>query len=97
MSSEQLGLTYYLLILNIFIFDMVSSATDLLTAFVYDEGEGAKGMDNVESLISKILNLSGAIKEWEANKKQPAKSCTFVFDNCPEQNKNKVVIRAACL
>ena len=76
---------------------MANYATEVLTAYVYDEGEGAKGEDNVASLIYKYLEDECVIKEWEDSGKQPGKSCTFVFDNCAGQNKNKCVIRMACL
>ena len=76
---------------------MANYATGDLTAYVYDEGEGAKGGDNVASLIYKHLEVEGVITEWEESGKLPGKSCTFVFDNCAGQNKNKCVIRMACM
>ena len=96
-GNEQPGQTYYYSPLGIYIFGMANYATEVLTAYVYDEGEGAKGGDNVASLIYKYLEDEGVIKEWEDSGKEPGESCTFVFDNCAGQNKNKCVIRMACL
>ena len=45
------------------------------------------------SLVYKHLVEEGVIKEWEESGKIPGKSCTFVFDNCAGQNKNRMMLR----
>ena len=49
--------------LGIYVFGMAKYATEYLHAYVYDEGEGAKGGDNVCSLVYKHLFEEGVIKE----------------------------------
>ena len=44
---------------------MANCAIDHLHAYVYDEGEGAKGGNIVVSLLYKHLCEIGIMKEWE--------------------------------
>ena len=92
-GNEQPGVTYYYSPLSIYIFGMANYATEHLYAYVYDEGEGAKGGNNVSSLVYKHLVDVGIIKEWEDSGRVPGESLTLVFDNCPGQNKNRMVLR----
>ena len=50
-GNEQPGVIYYYSPLGIYVFGMANYATEHLHAYVYDEGEGAKGGNNVCSLI----------------------------------------------
>ena len=52
-----------------------------------------KGGNNVASLLYKNLEVEGIIKEWEDSGNTPGKRLSLCFDNCPGQNKNKMVIR----
>ena len=72
---------------------MANRVTDYLHAYLYDEGEGAEGGNNVISLVYKYLCVIGMVKEWEEYGKLPGESCTFVFDNCACQNKNRIMLR----
>ena len=64
-----------------------------MNAYCYHEGQGAKGGNNVCSLIYKNLEKLGIVKEWEKSGKKPGRSLTLVFDNCGGQNKNHMVLR----
>ena len=64
-----------------------------MNVYVYHEGVGAKGGNNVCSLVYKNLEDCGIIKEWKASGKKPGRSLTLVFDNCGGQNKNHVMLR----
>ena len=66
-------------------------ATEVLSAYVYDEGEGKKGGNNVCSLLYKRLEDEGCFEM--AKEHGPGKELVFVFDNCAGQNKNRMVIR----
>ena len=92
-GNEQPGVTYYYSPLGVYVFGMANYATEHLHAYVYDEGEGAKGGNNVCSLVYKHLVEEGIIKEWEDSGKVAGESCTFVFDNCAGQNKNRMMLR----
>ena len=85
-GNEQPGVTYYYSPLSIYIFGMANYATEHLHAFVYDEGEGAKGGNNVASLVHKYLVEEGIMKEWDDSGTIPGESCSFVYDNCAGQN-----------
>lgn len=68
----------------------VSGEKDVLHAFLYTEGEGKKGGDNIASLIHEGLKRMGLL-----NLDDPIKELILIFDNCPGQNKNKTVIQFA--
>ena len=91
--QEQPSETYYYSPLNISCFGCCDFATDKLDAFVYDEGEGKKGGNNVCSLIYKKLVDDGIMDL--AKKHGPGKQLTLTFDNCVGQNKNRMVLRFA--
>ena len=92
-GGEQPGETFYYSPLNIFQFGVVDPTdNDKLYAFVYDEGDGKKGGNNVASLILKLLRLP------EANlmeKEEAEGELNFILDNCSGQNKNRMVLRLA--
>ena len=92
-GNEQPGETYYYSPLGVYVFGIVNYADEKMNAYVYHEGEGAKGGNNVCSLVWKNLIDLGIIKEWEDSGKKPGRSLTLVFDNCGGQNKNHMVLR----
>ena len=71
-----------------------TSVKDMLNAFIYCEHEGKKGGDNVVSCLWKFLCLKGIIINGSPPP-VPIEELTFTFDNCPGQNKNRMVIRFA--
>jgi hypothetical protein len=94
-GGEQPGETFYYSPLNIFQFGVVDPTdNDKLHAFVYDEGDGKKGGNNVASLILKLLRLPAIdlIEKGEAGGE-----LNFILDNCSGQNKNRMVLRLANL
>ena len=90
-GCEQPGETYYYSPLIVNCFGCTDLATDILDAFIYNEGEGRKGGNNVCSLIYKKLKDDGIIDK--SKMMGPAKKLSLVFDNCAGQNKNRMVLR----
>jgi hypothetical protein len=66
-----------------------SNEKDHLYAYVYHEGEGKCGGNNVASLVLETLREKGFL---DANN-PPSKKLTFVFKNCSGQNKNGMVLK----
>ena len=91
-DDEQPGETYYFSPLSISKFGLVdvSHAREILHAFLYHEGEGKKGGDNVASLIYQGLKKMDLL-----DFNDPIKELNLIFDNCTGQNKNKMVLRFA--
>jgi hypothetical protein len=72
----------------------VSKKDATLTAYIYHEGEGKKGGNNVASLILKHLIDKG----WTGNRHNKyAEELNIIMDNCAGQNKNRIVLRLAAL
>ena len=92
-GGEQPGDTYYYSPLAIFGFGVVDYSIEQLYAYIYTEGEGKKGGNNVVSLIHDTLKKKGVFED--AERLGPGKSLTLVFDNCGGQNKNRMVLRYA--
>eukprot|EP00957_Ditylum_brightwellii_P029800 2254075-Ditylum_brightwellii.AAC.2 len=92
-GSEQPVKTYYYCPLNINQFGIVDpsdeSLKERLYAFVYHEGEGEKGGNNVASLIMKFLGLpeNNLLSETKTGGE-----LTIIMDNCAGQNKNRMVL-----
>ena len=91
-GEEQPGETYYYCPLNVAAFGVVDCQNDHLSAYVYHEGEGKKGGNNVSSLLMKYCKEQG----W-FDKQTPGMLLTIVMDNCCGQNKNRMVLRAMAL
>ena len=93
---QQPGVSYYYSPLSIYNLGMVDQAhnngngelKDHLFCHVYHEGVGAKGANNVCSLIIKTLRLLGIMKEDDMGRE-----LNIVFDNCSGQNKNNTVLK----
>ena len=95
-KNQQPGVSYYYSPLSIYNLGMVDQAhnsgnvelKDHLFCHVYHEGAGAKGANNVCSLIIKTLRLLGIMKEDDMGR-----ALNIVFDNCSGQNKNNTVLK----
>ena len=59
-----------------------------LHAYVYHEGVGQKGANNVASLIMKTLVEIGIVREDEIGGE-----LSIIFHNCTGQNKNNTVLK----
>ena len=93
-GENQPGETYYYTPLNVYNLGVVNTAEnklhkikDKLYAHVYTEAGGAKGGNNVSLLIMKTLKILG----WDNI--ETGKELNIVFDNCPGQNKNNIVLK----
>jgi hypothetical protein len=90
-ASEQPGATYYFSAMNAFVFGVVDTQVDCLTAYIYNEDMAKKGGNNVASLLMYHLERKGILQE--AKDKGPFKELNIVMDNCSRQNKNRMVLR----
>jgi hypothetical protein len=90
LGEHQPGETYYFspLTVNCFGIANIGMEKALLTAYIYHEGEGKKGGNNVASLIHQYLDEQG----WINQRKLARKELNIVMDNCGGQNKNKFVL-----
>lgn len=97
LAAEQPGKTYYLSPLVAFCFGVVDLREERLQAFTYKESDGAKGANNVASLIYKHLVDSKKINpfaSWnESQTPEKRNKLTIFMDNCSGQNKNNTVLR----
>jgi len=87
LGDEQPGDCYYYSPINLYCFGIVDSTQEHLHAYIYTEGEGKKGSNNVSSLIMHYLT-SNVVEPGVINKE-----LNVIMDNCGGQNKNKTVIR----
>jgi hypothetical protein len=87
LGEEQAGETDYYCPLNVYGFGIVDQATGKLITYIYNEGEGGKGGNNVTSLIHKYLSDRGML-----DADNPILSLDIVMDNCSGQNKNRMVL-----
>ena len=92
-GNEQPSEIYYYYPIAVYAFGIVNYADEQMNAYVYHEGEGAKGGNNVCSLVYKNLEDLGIVNEWKESGKKPGRGLTLVFDNCGGQNKNHMVLR----
>ena len=91
-GSEQPGETYYFSPLNVNCFGVVDvTLNNHLHAFVYDEGTGKKGGNNVASLLMKLFESKGLLNHPDG----PCEEIVVIMDNCSGQNKNRMVLRLA--
>jgi hypothetical protein len=93
-GGEQPGDTYYYSPLAVYCFGLVdaSQSPEQLHCFGYTEDEGAKGGNNVASLIMKALKDMNWISPGKCGNR-----LSFIMDNCSGQNKNGHVLRLALL
>ena len=91
-GSEQPGDTYYYSPLGIYLFGIVSThrEKDSLLCQYFKEGDGAKGGNNVASMLWNKFKLCGFVNDSES--KGPLGEYNLVMDNCGGQNKNRVLI-----
>jgi hypothetical protein len=95
LGEHQPGETYYFSPLTVNCFGLANVGRDkaMLTAYIYHEGEGKKGGNNVASLIHRYLDEQGYIRRGQG----PRKELNIVMDNCGGQNNHKYVLRLAPL
>ena len=91
-SAEQPGDTYYFSPLTIFVFGVVDNSRikegrDTMKAYVWAEGEGKRGANNIASCLLKDYKARGFFEGPNDG------SLTIIADNCGGQNKNEDVIR----
>ena len=100
-GRNQPGDSYYFVPLNVNIFGFVNVAyrltnqhivKDHLYANVYKEGTAKRGGNEVASMIMKNL---GGIGWMDKETNGIGGEIVLCFDNCPGQNKNRMVIRLA--
>jgi hypothetical protein len=92
-GSSQPGETYYYTPLTVYAFGVVDCADeDHCYVHMYPEGDGAKGGNNVASLLMKTLRKLDLLKVDEDGKPLKGKELNIIFDNCPGQNKNNYVL-----
>lgn len=93
-GGEQPGDTYYFSPLNIYCFGVVDATCtpEKLYAYGYTEDHGAKGGNNVASLIMKALEDLGWLLPGRCGKR-----LSIIMDNCAGQNKNGHVLRLVLL
>ena len=95
-NKEQPGVTYYYTPLSLYNLGVVNQANvqdngdikDHMYCHVYHKGVGAKGANNVCSLIIKTLDIMNILRIDE-----PGGELNIVFDNCSGQNKNYTVLK----
>jgi hypothetical protein len=89
-GAEQPDASYYLSHKNVHTLGIadLSYMKPILHAYVYEEGTGKKGGNNVASIIMKHLSENGVLEPTKKGAK-----LTLLFDNCPGQNKNNIVLR----
>ena len=90
-EGEQPGDTYYFLPLTCYLFGVVNNATATkcakMNAYVWLEGEGDRGANNITSCLLKDFKVRGYFDAPNYG------DITIIADNCGGQNKNKVVVR----
>jgi len=91
LGHSQPGETYYFSPLTVNCFGTADTSTDKpqMRAYVYTEGDGKKGGNNVASLLFKDLHDRG----WVDGEQGSREELTVIMDNCGGQNKNKMVLR----
>ena len=79
LGANQPGKTYYLSPLRVFVFGIVNCGLSggTLDAYVYHEGEGRKGGNNVASMIMLFLEKQGWLSSETAGEQ-----LTIIMDNC---------------
>ena len=91
-GGEQPGDSYYYSPLSVYCFGVVDvcGEEDILHAYGYTEDHGAKGGNNVASLLMKALQDLGWLNEGRCGAR-----LSIIMDNCAGQNKNGHVLRLA--
>lgn len=96
-GQQQPGQTYYYSPLSLYLFGIVDACqeTERLHAYCYHEGDGAKGGNNVVSMINRYLDMEKGMPRSRMTVTGNAwgKHLVLVCDNCSGQNKNKMMIR----
>ena len=96
-GEAQPGETYYFSPRLVYCFGVanVGLPRHKLNAYIYLEGEGKKGGNNVASLLHKEFTSQGWL---DLDRSQgPRAELSIIVDNCAGQNKNKMVLRYALI
>ena len=93
-GESQAGPSYYWSPITIDIFGIVNAGEKggELDAYVYHEGQGKKGGNNVASMVMLYLKKKGWLN-WQ----KTGKELNILLDNCGGQNKNNFVLWLANL
>jgi hypothetical protein len=102
-GKEQPGDTYYLAPINLYGFGVVDVShadadgkeADHLFFHCYLEGHGAKGGNNVASLLMKTLRKTEMLQYDAQGSPVPGKEQNIIMDNCGGQNKTNYVLLLA--
>jgi len=94
--DQQPGVSYYYSLLGIYNCGIVNHAhvcengdvREHMHAYVYHEGVGKKGANNVVSIIIKTLRDLNIMREDSIGGE-----LNIIFDNCSDQNKNNTVLK----
>ena len=92
-AAEQVGDTYYLTPLTIFVFGVNDDSrpdgtSDHMNAYIWSEGVGKRGANNIASCLLKDYRKRGYFDGGHNTG-----SLNIIADNCGGQNKNEDVIR----
>ena len=95
-GGEQTSDTYYYSPLSVYCFGVVDYAQtpEQLTAFLYKEGDGKKGGNNVTSLLHKRMENADYSKYTK--EKGPGNEYNLVMDNCGGQKKTGLLLDFRC-
>jgi hypothetical protein len=102
-GTEQPGATYYLTptklegfgVADVSYTNEKGTPKDHLYFHCYNEGHGAKGGNNVASMLIKTLMKIGIMKVDSNGNPIQGKELNVVMDNCTGQNKNNMVLLLA--
>jgi hypothetical protein len=97
LGEHQAGATYYYSPLTIYCFGITNVYLEQpkLQAYIYHEGEGKKGGNNVASMIMKHIRDMGWATTDDGAKQRT--ELNIIMDNCAGQNKNRMVLRLSPL
>jgi hypothetical protein len=85
--ADQPSLLYFLSLLNVMLFCVLDEVRGVQTNYVYHEGEGAKGSNNVVSML---------VDHFYRMPAQQRRRVVYHCDNCTGQNKNNAVMKLMC-
>jgi len=88
LGSKQFGKAYYMSPETHYVIGIADNATDTLNAYVWSEGAGERGSNEVTSALHWDLQNRGL---FASNRRFG--DLVLICDNCSAQNKNKTIIR----
>ena len=91
--GEQMGSIYYMSELIHLIFGVAEPATEHMRTFIWEEGQAARGANNIISCLYQDLVKRGVVDlEGEKCGEDALGHLVIAADNCSGQNKNKAMI-----